>query len=606
MSLKRIATLAALVVLTSVDTHPMARGVAPEEQGAGSRQDTSSWSPVKVPGADEHPPALLQLAAEFRAFARDAGPGIPDFAALDARHRRELPKYRERLAALKPDGWPVHSKIDYLLLRSEMDNLEFELRVWRPVSRNPSFYVNEAIDNVQQHLTAGRYLRGDLMPYSAERARAIVQALNDTDKYLEQGRRNLTEMVPELADIALRHPGGGYYTKGAELKYIDKNYDKWARMTAEYFPEPEKSQLVPAAARAAQSFLAFGQWLEQNRGRMTGKFAIGLDAVDWYHRQVLFLPYTSSQLMLMADMERARTLSFLEFEEHKHRFLPKIQPAKTYKEYKDWDDETAIVLRRWYVQDQDILSDRDYMLDVRSEQGEYLMPFGLVAFPKDSKPWVKRILLVPPDHWRAVYSNMGFRTDPGVLHGHEYWPGHYYEGEVHRHNPCPVRRAHRDGVHSQGWCFYHEELPVLLDFPYVRGPRGRELPYLAALQRAERISLSVQVLSGEMTPTEAMEALQRNVPALGPGKGAQPEEAIEEVEGIITRGFDHCQTGKLQIWKILADRKMQLKEKFDLKEFHDQIITMGSVPLALLRWELTGLDDEVKQMWEPRALTVKN
>ena len=92
------------------------------------------------------------------------------------------------------------------------------------------------------------------------------------------------------------------------------------------------------------------------------------------------------------------------------------------------------------------------------------------------------------------------------------------------------------------------------------------------------------------------------MPALGPGKGVQPEEAIEEVEGIITRGFDHCQTGKLQIWQSLADRKMQLKEKFDLREFHDQIITLGSVPLALLRWEMTGLDDEVKQMWESKPL----
>ena len=319
-----------------------------------------------------------------------------------------------------------------------------------------------------------------------------------------------------------------------------------------------------------------------------GKTPIGVDALNWYTRNVFMMPYDIPQLELMARMERARSLSFFQFEQQKNRDLPPIKPARTYKEYVKWDDETALILRRWYVEDQQILSDRDYMDDVRSEEGLYLMPFGLIAFPTTAKPGVKRILLVPPDHWRAVYSNMGFRTDPGVLHGHEYWPGHYYEGEIQRRNPCPIRRGHRDGAHSQGWCFYHEELPVHLDFPYVRGPRTRELVYINVLQRADRISLGIKLLTGQITFAEGRELMMKTVPPLGPGLGTQPEEVFEEVEGIIQRGLDHCQTGKLQIFQLLADRKMQLKDKFDLREFHDQLISMGSVPVALLRWEITG------------------
>jgi Bacterial protein of unknown function (DUF885) len=474
--------------------------------------------------------------------------------------------------------------------------------VWRPTTRNPSFYVNAAISNVSRNLTGGRYMRGAAMPYTKERAQAVLQALADTQKYLTQARSNLTEIVPELANIAITHPGGGYYTKGGELKNIDKNYDKWARMTTEYFPQPEAAQLVPAAAKAATEFLAFGEWLEQNRSKMTGKYAIGADALNWYTRHVMLMPYSNDQLLLMADMERARALSFMQFEMQKNRSLPKIEPAKTYKEYLNWDDETALLLRRWYVEDQRILTDRDYVADVRSEQGEYLMPFGLLSFPKVEKPGVKRILLVPPDHWRAVYSNMGFRTDPGVLHGHEYWPGHYYEGEIRRRNPCPIRRGHHDDAHSQGWCFYNEELPALLGFPYVRGPRTRELVYINVLQRAARISLGIKTLLGQMTPGEAMKLFREQVPPLGPGLGAQMEEATEEIEGVVERGLDHCQTGKLQIFKMLADRQMQLKEKFDFREFHDQIVTLGSMPISLLRWEITGLDDEVKGLWPAHPL----
>ena len=101
---------------------------------------------------------------------------VPDYAATVQKQKAELPRFRDRLDALDPSEWSVHAKIDYLLLRSEMDRLEFDLYVWRQTSRNPSFYVNQAIRNVGQLLTGGRYMRGDVMPYSKERAQRILEA----------------------------------------------------------------------------------------------------------------------------------------------------------------------------------------------------------------------------------------------------------------------------------------------------------------------------------------------------------------------------------------------------------------------------------------------
>jgi uncharacterized protein (DUF885 family) len=200
---------------------------------------------------------------------------------------------------------------------------------------------------------------------------------------------------------------------------------------------------------------------------------------------------------------------------------------------------------------------------------------------------------------------MGWRTDPAALAGHEYWPGHTYAGKLHRHNPCPIRARHYDGAHSEGWCFYHEILPVIMDFSFVRGPRAREFPYLNKLQRAERMLLGLAVLIGEITPDEAMQLHMENTPALGSGLGIRREEAIEEIEGFLHGGsFGHqCQTGLLQLYKLLADRKMQLKEKFDLKEFNDQFMKYGQIPISLLRWEILGDDSEVKIHWKPVRLS---
>jgi hypothetical protein len=251
------------------------------------------------------------------------------------------------------------------------------------------------------------------------------------------------------------------------------------------------------------------------------------------------------------------------------------------------------------------MSDQEYQTLIRSEEAMYLLPFGLLAFPYEDKPGIHRITVVPDDHWRAIYSNMGFRTDPAVLHGHEYWPGHTYAGKLHRRNPCPIRAGHYDGAHSEGWCFYHEILPVIMDFPFVRGPRARELPYINKLQRAWRMLNGLALLIGEITFDEAMELHMKNTPPLGPGLGVRPEEAFEEMEGWLHGGsFPHqCQTGLLQLYQLLADRKMQLKDKFDLKEFNDQFMKYGQIPISLLRWEILGDDSEVKIHWKPVRLS---
>ena len=56
--------------------------------------------------------------------------------------------------------------------------------------------------------------------------------------------------------------------------------------------------------------------------------------------------------------------------------------------------------------------------------------------------------------------------------------------------------------------------------------------------------------------------------------------------------------GKLQIEGMLAKRRLELGDKFKLREFHDYVWNNGNVPLSLQRWELLGLDDELKRVDE--------
>jgi hypothetical protein len=45
-----------------------------------------------------------------------------------------------------------------------------------------------------------------------------------------------------------------------------------------------------------------------------------------------------------------------------------------------------------------------------------------------------------------------------------------------------------------------------------------------------------------------------------------------------------------------------LGEAFVLRDFHDQFLSLGRLPMSLLRWEMTGLDDEVRQFWQRAAI----
>ena len=49
---------------------------------------------------------------------------------------------------------------------------------------------------------------------------------------------------------------------------------------------------------------------------------------------------------------------------------------------------------------------------------------------------------------------------------------------------------------------------------------------------------------------------------------------------------------------MLADRRLQQGASFSLRAFHDYVWSNGNVPLSLQRWELLGLDDDIKRVDE--------
>ena len=44
----------------------------------------------------------------------------------------------------------------------------------------------------------------------------------------------------------------------------------------------------------------------------------------------------------------------------------------------------------------------------------------------------------------------------------------------------------------------------------------------------------------------------------------------------------------MEIERLLADRSRELGDRFTLKRFLDEFTAVGLIPMALVRWEMTG------------------
>lgn len=189
--------------------------------------------------------------------------------------------------------------------------------------------------------------------------------------------------------------------------------------------------------------------------------------------------------------------------------------------------------------------------------------------------------------------------DASPDHLHATFPGHRFDGMIGQRNTHPIRKHISDSGRTEGWAFYLEESAVQLGL-FDDRPRVRELIYVFGLFRAARTIGDVKMQHNAMTVEETMKFWKDWTPYLD-------DDVARQDAGIYLRrppGYGMSYTiGALQLQKLLVDRRRQLGDAFSLKDFHDYLMHAGRLPVALLRYDLTGHDDEVRTLWRHQALS---
>jgi len=128
-------------------------------------------------------------------------------------------------------------------------------------------------------------------------------------------------------------------------------------------------------------------------------------------------------------------------------------------------------------------------------------------------------------------------------------------------------------------------------------PRTRELLYILLAERAARALGDLRMTSNEFTLEQASEFASANTP-----------RGWLSLDGNLVRGEQHLYLqqpgygtsyiiGKIEIEKLLAERRRELGEKFSMKQFMKEFDDAGLIPASLIRWELTGKKSpELEQM----------
>lgn len=169
-----------------------------------------------------------------------------------------------------------------------------------------------------------------------------------------------------------------------------------------------------------------------------------------------------------------------------------------------------------------------------------------------------------------------------TLSFHEAAPGHHIQAGLAREraNQPLVNYLIAQPVFSEGWALYAEDLADELG-AYKDDKLGR-LGYLQSLLfRAARLVADTGVNSQKWTRAEASSYLQTTV-------GLSPQEADGEIDRYTIWPGQACtyMVGRETIRRLRTGAQQQLKTSFDIRQFHEAVLTPGPRPLPVLEQDI--------------------
>lgn len=521
----------------------------------------------KVANADDYN-SLVQLFKQWREFEKPPiFNGAPDYRAdTFGKRYEEFLEIRKRHQNLEISNWSIKSKVDWYIMWAELNGYEFNYKILKPWQRDPAFYksVWNYRSDVPAHEGPTHHGVTELWTYNfplsnSEQKRLIVD-LSKIVPLNQQAKTNLTGNAAELWSAGIRD----IHQQTKSLLALQEKIKDSAN--------DELSNVIKVSIKSTKSL---AEWLEQQSTNKTGSSGIGVKEYNWYLNNVHLVPLDWKDEVRLLKRELDRSWSSLKLEEHRNRNLPQLMPVKNQAEYtalKRRSEENFIK----FLEEQEIVTVTDYFKP------------ALTGHIGDFVPANKRNFFV-----------IGAHLDPTPLYSHFY---HWFELARMDNTPhsSPIRREallyNIFDSRNEGTATAVEEMFMHAGL-YDKNPRVREIVWIMIAQRAARGLGSLYAHANQMTMEQAGQIHADNTPR---GWMKVEKELLIFEQHLYMRqpgyGTSYI-TGKYLLERAMADYAIQLERQgkpFRVKDFFDRLNSIGSIPIALGRWEMTGMDDEIK------------
>ena len=175
------------------------------------------------------------------------------------------------------------------------------------------------------------------------------------------------------------------------------------------------------------------------------------------------------------------------------------------------------------------------------------------------------------------------RTTPGVttLYLHEGAPGHHFQISLAQENAAlpSFMRFGGTTAFAEGWGLYAETLGY--DMGFYADPYQRMGTLDDEMLRAMRLVVDTGIHSKGWTREQAIDYMLTH-------SSMGKTDATAEVERyiVIPSQATAYKIGALTIQRLRDKAKAELGDKFDIREFHAQVLMTGALPLAILEQKI--------------------
>ncbi|HEY9227284.1 MAG TPA: DUF885 domain-containing protein, partial [Gemmatimonadaceae bacterium] len=487
-----------------------------------------------------------------------------------------LQRDRNRLRAFDPAKLTPDERVDRRILEGVIDGWLLEQETLENWRRNPMLYASALTNGVHNLMT----MESDPAPI---RMRRIIAKLHRVPGLLAAARWNIKNPPKVFAERGASMMRGARDMLGKDLDLAFASEPKALRDSVR--------RAADIAIGQIDAYLAsFERDIVPNAN---GDFAIGAANLSRRYASEELIDTPLDQMVAIGERELKRLQT--DFRTAAEKLAPDRDPQETWR-----------AVRRDHPKADDVIAATRRIVDSLSA---FVASKGIASLPANERVIVERaqpfdlgfasMHASPPLEKRPVRSTFYLSdTRPDLAPAdqdawlerfnyaslsntaaHEAMPGHWLHSTYMRHTPGKVRRIWiglnpfpQPSSGQDGWAHYAEQM--VLDEGFSSGdPRKRLAQVSDALTRVCRLLSGIKLHTKQWTLDDAQRCFEKEAYVAAPAAKREAER------GTYDPTYGGYFLGKMAILQLRADYASKQGSKFNLRDFHERLMTNGIAPI---------------------------